>query len=335
MSNVKQNRRIAAVIPGLNFDEVLGGRKGESVMGEKTGLEKKKEKIKELELESESLERETDVILRRRELNQIKQGGVPHETQDSSKSLGVKLVEEVVVPIVRNRLEEEKPKKDEDIASRALRIAERAIERGRIAKTPEESTSALDEVEKAFNILKKVDEWRRPKEQGEGEKTKGGKTEEGEIDVLERVLGVITRLEEWKGKASGTGESAEVAKIYTEQKRWEKEFERRQKISDRNFQLEMRKQDQEHKREMVKLGIEKERNEIFSEGLKRMGRAAAKALLEEEEEEEEEEEPKEKEIKKETCPGCGAPLIIPPKAQKPGTEIKCPKCNSILEIAEE
>ena len=116
-------------------------------------------------------------------------------------------------------------------------------------------------------------------------------------------------------------------------KKWEKEFDLKHKIADREERLERRRIDKKHDIELGKLGIEKDRNDLLRDGFKRVGRAIALGLGEDDEFEEEEESAPAKgrgQLVKEKCTECGTEILIPPETQIAGKEIKCSKCNSVF-----
>ena len=322
-----KTKKTRLTIPVVNLDKLFGPRDegmSESLTETKSRLVKKQEELAGLELDADILDVE-DRIRRRRS------GETVPEAPKSS--LGDKLVEEVVLPIVKSKLtEDEKGGEASSTVDRALRIAEKAVDRGRPKR--EEEKDALDELDKGIEVFTKI------KGLVEGEKAEKEETGEGtkkEADALaelERGLDLVKKLRDTFPSEGGGGGMSETM---IEFKKWEKEFELEHKKADREERLERRRIDKEHDARLIELGIEKERNDLLRDGFKRVGRAMALALGEEDEYEEAEYEVLEetptkrrRQLIKEKCTECGAEILIPPEAQVAGKEIKCVKCDSVF-----
>lgn len=314
-----RTKKIKVTVPAVRLDLVRGeGYMSGSQQETKSKLERKREELAALELDADILEVE-DKIRRR-------QRGEPVEAAPKS-DLGEKLVEEVVMPIVRKRLEEDEGgKENRGVVDRALRIAERAV-----GRTPrgERTPSSIDEIDKAIDVFTKIkglfekEERERPPEEA--------KREEDVLSQLERGMKLVQQMRETFAIEGAGGEGASQALI--DFKKWEKQFESDQRERDRAYNLKMRRQDKDHDARLVELGIERERNDLLRDGLKRIGNAVARALLEEEAFEEEEEAPPKRgrgKLITEKCAVCGTEISIPPEAQVAGKEIKCGKCESVF-----
>lgn len=317
-----KSKKITVTVPGVNLDKIFGARDeevSESVTETKSRLVKKQEELESLELDAEILEVE-DKIRRRR-------GGEP-VMEVKKDSLGEKMVEQVVIPLVNKKLsEDERSGGSSEVVDRALRIAEKAVERGQPKR---EEKSALDEFDKGIEVFSKI----RGLIEGEkAEKEESGKEPKKEVDSLSQLdkgIELVRKIRETFPQEGG-GENSQAM---IEFKKWEKDFDLKAKKADRDYQLEQKKIDKEHDARLAELGIEKERNELLRDGFKRVGRAVALALGEEDEYEEGEESIPEsrgrRQLIKETCSVCGAEILIPPESQVAGKEIKCIKCNSIF-----
>ena len=319
----EKSKKITVTVPGVNLDKIFGPRDkdmDESVTETKSKLDKKKEELASLELDSEILDIE-DKIKRRRSSEPV--------SEPPKKDLGDKLVEQVVIPLVNRKLtEEEKGGASGDVVDRALRIAEKAV-----GQKPAEGKekNALDEFDKGVEVFKKVRgliEGEKEEKEAAGEETE---KEVDAIDQMNRTLDLAKKIRDTFPQEGGKGGTDQAL---LEFKKWEKQFEAEQKKAEREHKLEERRIDKGHDIELAKLGIEKERNDLLRDGFKRIGRAAAAALGEEEGLEEEEEPAPaakgRKQLIKEKCELCGAEILIPPEAQVAGKEIKCSKCSSVF-----
>jgi DNA-directed RNA polymerase subunit RPC12/RpoP len=321
----EKSARLRVVIPGANLDEVLGSRDegymNESMTEPKSKLDKKREELAGLELDSEMLDIE-DKIKRRR-------GGEP-VSEPPKKDLGDRLVEQVVIPLVNRKLaEEDKGGASGDVVDRALRIAERAVGQ-RPAEGKEKS--ALDELDKGVAIFTKIRgliEGEKDEKEDTGEKPK---EETDYLTQLDKGINLVKKIRDTFPQEGGGGGTDQAL---IEFKKWEKQFEANERKAHREYQLAERKIDKGHDIELAKLGIEKERNDLLRDGFKKVGHAVATALGEDEDESEEEEEPApavkgRQQLIKAKCTICGAEILIPPESQVVGKEFKCSKCSSIF-----
>lgn len=333
-SKSKKRRTLRVTIPAVNIGLVRGAE-DLNEEEELKSVERKKARLMGLELDAEVLGAEADVERARKNLEASR----GDETQNSKSDLGERLLEEVVVPIVRKNLEGDKTR-DEDIASRALRVAERTLSQGGGRGSP---MSIVNEVIGAIKGLRDLtgDEGlhKRLDDIETKVETIGKRGDEDAVDQLDKVLNTINKVKEFLG-ATGEGRGGDLkdTKLWIEQRRWEKRFERDALTRDRAYQLKIRQQDKAHDIELGKLGVERDRNKLIEEGFQRVGRAVYTALGEEEEYEEEEPPARVKgrrTLVKTPCSQCGTDLTIPPEAQILGKEIKCPKCNSVFEWEEE
>lgn len=326
----EKSKKITVTVPGVNLDKIFGPRDkdmDESVTETKSKLDKRIEKIKDLELEADELDAEREVFRRRKEVDTYKKGDTP-ETEAPKSSLESKLMDQVVIPLVNRKLaEEEKGRGSDEVVDRALRIAERAV-----GQRPAESKekSALDELDKGVAIFTKI--------RGLVEGEKAGKEDTGEkpkeetdyLTQLDKGINLVKKIRDTFPQEGGGGGTDQAL---IEFKKWEKEFEASERKAHREYQLAERRIDKGHDIELAKLGIEKERNDLLRDGFKKVGHAVATALGEDEDESEEEEEtpPEAKgrqQLIKAKCEVCGAEILIPPEAQVAGKAIKCGKCNS-------
>lgn len=322
MTNKTKKTRLT--IPVVNLDKLFGERveerMSESETETKGKLEKRQEELRKLELDEEILDVE-DRIKRRR--NGGPAVGAPKDT------LGDTLIEKVMVPMINRNLEAgERTKGSDTTVDRALRIAERAV--GRTPPKGDEPKGAMDELEKAIGIftqIKGLIEGKKTEKEEAGEPVK---KEADSLAELDRGLDLVKKLRE---TFPSEGDGGGMSDAMMEFKKWEKNFELDVKKADREERLERRRIDKGHDAKLVELGIEKERNDLFRDGFKRIGRAIALGLGEEDEYDEEEEEAPAKgrgQLIKEKCSVCGEEVLIPPEAQVAGKEIKCSKCNSVF-----
>jgi len=322
-----KTKKTRLTIPVVNLDKIFGPRNenmDESVTETKSRLMKKQEELEGLELDSEILEVE-DKIKRRRSGETV--------SVAPKDSLGDKMVEQVIIPLVNRKLaEDEKPRDSDSTVDRALRIAEKAVGRGQPKRDDE--PNALDELDKGIGIFQKI---KGIVEGEKEEKEEAGKPVKKEVDSLaelDHALDLVNKIREtFPPDGGGGGMSAATIEF----EKWKKEFELKTKKADREQTLALRRIDKAHDIEIGKLGIERERNGLLRDGLKRIGRAITIGLGEEDEFEEAEYEVLEetpargrKQLMKLNCEVCGAEILIPPESQVSGKEIKCSKCNSIF-----
>lgn len=318
------SKKIRVVLPGVNLSKVLGPRDaemGEDTAEARTSLEKKQDKLKNLELEEEILEVE----------ERIKRTRKGENVSESSKSdsLGDKMVEQVIIPLVNRKLsEEEKGGEASGVVDRALRIAEKAV--GRTSPSREGRTSAMDELDQAINIFTRI---KGMIEGDREEREEAGEETTKEVDALaqlDKTIDIVERIQKVFPQEGGGGGG--MSERQMEFEKWKIELEAEQKKALRSEALDRRRIDKAHDAKLVELGIEKDRNNLLRDGFKRVGRAVALALGEEEEFEEEEEQPApakgRKQLIREKCTECEATILIPPEAQVAGREIKCSKCGA-------
>lgn len=314
-----KTKKTRLTIPVVDLDKMFGPRvdkMDESMTETKSRLVKKQEELASLELDSEILDVEEKIKRRRA-------GETVSETHKSG--LEDKLMDKVVIPLVNRSLaEDDKPRDSDSTVDRALRIAERVVARG---PPKGEGTSAMDELDKGISIFTKIRgllETEKVAKEETGEETK---KETDSLSELDRGLDLVQKIRETFPQEGGGGGLSETMIEY---KKWEKEFDLKHTIADREERLARRRIDKDHDIELGKLGIEKERNDLLRDGFKRVGRAIALELGEEDEYEEEEPAPAKGrgQLIKEKCEVCGAKILIPPEAQVEGKEITCSECNS-------
>jgi len=316
-----KTKKTQLTIPVVNLDKIFGPRgekmQEQSVDETKSKLMKKKEELEALELDSEILDVEERIRRRR--------GGEP--PTEPQKTLGDKLVEQVVIPIVNKKLtDDEAGQQTNSTVDRALRIAERAVARGQPGA--DKPKGAIDELEKAISVFKEIKGLIETEKVEKEEAGESVKKESNALTELDRGLDLVRKLRETFPQEEGGGQ---LSDRMIEFKKWEKEFEQTQRRDNRAERLETRKIDKAHEARLAELGIEKDRNDLLRDGFKRVGRAIALGLGEEDEFEEEEEQapPKgRKKLIRDKCSVCGVEIMIPPESQIEGKEIKCSKCGS-------
>jgi len=319
-----KTKKTRLTIPVVDLDKMFGPRRTE--MGEsltetkKSNLEKRQEALDKLEMEEDILDVE-DRIRRRRD------GRVAPEAPKDS--FGEQMMNQVVIPLVNRALEEKGGRDSDDTVNRALRIAEKAVSRTP-AKAAPGGGGAVDELEKGIEVFTKIKtlvEGEKAEKNGAGE---GTKKEDDVLAELDRGLDLVKKIREVFPSEGGGGGMSDAMMEF---KKWEKNFELKTKTAERTERLERRRIDKAHDAKLIELGIQKEKNDLFRDGFKRIGRAIALGLGEEDEYDEEEETAPAKgrgQLITEECSECGAKVLIPPEAQVAGKEIKCSKCNSIF-----
>ncbi len=301
---------------------VISIRRG-NMSESKSKLEKKQEELESLELDAEILGVEERIKRRSSD------GGSAEPQKDS---LADTLVKEIVLPIVKKNLESDK---NSSVARDALTIAKRAQDRADkvVRSDPKPSGNSITDIVNALGTFKdlikddsvkaQLDEvTQQVKELGERP------AREGDLETIDRVMAIMDKIQE-RVKTSGSGSS----EGYYDFEKWRVEQERKTVVQDRAFTLRLRQQDKEHDLKLAALGIEKDRNNLFRDGIKRIGNAIALGLGEEDEFEEDEKSAPAKgrgQLIKEKCTHCEAEILIPPEAQVAGKEIKCSKCNSVF-----
>jgi len=303
-------KTLKVVFPVIN----RGGKMSES----KSRLEMKKEEL-------ESLRVEADIQIVEDKIKRRQSGGEP-AAEPKKDTLGDTLVKEVVIPIVKRSLE---PDKGSSVTQDALKVANKALDTaGR--RAPPASGNTITDIVNAlaqFKDLIKDDESKRQLE-AINEKLKQldeRPEKEGELDMIDKVLGIVDKIQE-RIKPTGGGSTDG----YFEHEKWKVGHERKTQMQDRAFQLRLRQQDKEHDIKLAELGIQKEKNDLLKDGLKRIGTAIAEGLGEEDDEEDDE--PSQAkgrgQLVKEKCEWCEAEIMIPPEAQVAGKEIKCSTCDA-------
>ena len=334
MSKKSSRRKLRVTIPAIN----LGVLRGDNMEEPRSRLDRKREELEELELESDIVDTEAKITRRRKYL----ESGQDLPEQGSQKdSLADRLVEEVVIPIVNKTLQGGgRRDEDRDLVNRALSVADRAMGREPMVSGQK---SIINEVFDGIARIRELTTDTRTEERLDEIQKNLGKIAEGggkkdALDELDKVLGIIDKLEQ-RGLMKGKGDSSSSDALL-EFKKWEKEFDRDQTTRNRAYDLRLRHQDKQHDLEMAKLGIQRERNELLEGLVGRIGETVADALMDENELEEEEK-PRKLKPRKKTgileldCPGCGEKLAIPPEGQTPGSKIECPKCGAISQVTEE
>jgi len=319
--STRQRKPLRVTIPAIKLGIL---RDGHNMSESKSRLEKKKEELEGLELEAEILGVEEKIERRR--------GGQPAEPQKDTMS--DTLVKEVVLPIVRKKLEGDK---DDSVAREALTIAKRAQDRAdkTVRGEPRGSGDKITDIVNALATFKDLIKDDATKAQLD-ELSKQVKDLHEKKPEASRELGkeytefldFYDKMQERiQPKGSGSSEG------YYDFEKWKIDQNRKTTMQDRAFHLRMRQQDKEHDARLAELGIQKERNDLIMGALKRMGAAVGDELASEDDYEEDEK-PAAKgrgQLLKEKCTQCGAEILIPPEAQVAGKEIKCTKCESVFE----
>ncbi|MBA7609124.1 hypothetical protein ES703_16311 [subsurface metagenome] len=304
---------LKVIIPSVN----LGILKGDKMSESKSKLQKKQEELESLELDVE-IQGLEDKLKKR-------QSGDEVITTPQKDGLAEKLVTEIVLPIVKKNLE---PDKSSSVAQDALKLANKALDKA-ARNAPPSSGNSINDIVNALGAFKdlikddsvkaQLDEvTQQVKELGERP------AKEGDLDTIDRVLAIVDKIQE-RVKTTDGGSSDG----YYDFERWKVEQGRKTTLQDRAFTMRIRQQDKDHDIKLAELGIEKERNNLFRDGFKRVGNAIALGLGEEDEFEEDEKSAPAKgrgQLIKEKCTECGAEILIPPEAQVEGHEIKCSEC---------
>ncbi len=324
-----KTKKTRLTFPVVNLDKIFGPRRkemDESLTETKSKLEKRQEALESLEMEEDILDVE-DRIKRRRD------GRAAPAAEAPKDSFGDKMMTDVVIPLVNRALEnKEGARGSDEVVNRALRIAERAV-----ARTPAkaaEGDSPLDELDKGIAVFTKIKTLIEGEKEEKEDAGEDPKKEGDALAEIDRGLAIVLKIREvFPSEGAGGGLSPEMIEF----KKWEKNFELKQRTADRTERLERRRIDKAHEATMIDLGIKKEKNDMFRDGFKRIGRAVALGLGEDDEGEEAEYEVLDEtptkgrgQLVKEKCTQCGATVLIPPESQVAGKEIKCSKCPAVF-----
>jgi DNA-directed RNA polymerase subunit RPC12/RpoP len=163
---------------------------------------------------------------------------------------------------------------------------------------------------------------------------------EREQSWLEKLLsspeGIRTAKE--LGLFGGT-QNIEYLKLLKEIKESDRRFEREMKESDRRFQLLLKKMEEEKELRRQKAQLERQKSELISGALKRIGMAVARGLSEAGEggaetgevsgAEAKKAQPKAegKNVRTYTCEDCGSTISVPANMKK-GSKVVCAKCGA-------
>lgn len=300
---------------------------------QRSKLDDRRESIEELDLQGDELDAEARLIRKRREVDRLSRGDEP-PPQEQGSSLGDKLVEQVVIPMVNDRLTgNDRRGRSDDVTLKALTMLEKERNKGGRGD-PKPQTSVMDEVSKAITI---VNELRGLSGDSELNKRldkieaslKDGPVKKGAVDQIKEIATVLETVKDTFNLTGAGGNGDSAALIAHE--RWAKEYESKEKTRERAWGLRLRQLDKKHDLDLAKLNIERERNELLDQGIKRIGEAFIEGLMDDDEFEVETPSRSEKgKLSEVMCPteGCDTMLTLPPEAQKPGVEIGCPVCKS-------
>ena len=335
MSGARNRRTMKVQIPAVNM-RLLRGR-DEELDENQSSLEKRRERIRNNELESEELQGEARVIRERRAVDQLSRGEENH--QEPGTNLGDRLMTEVILPLVSDRLRGPQPGTgDTALATASINLARKALEK-RGTAPPAAAKDPLDAMSKVIEVInqvrgmsnddaviKRLDKLETDLKEAPGKKS--------ELGTLEETLTTITKYKDLLGITSGGGgdNSLKLQEMRNDQRQWEREFLSTEKTKDRAFNLRLRQIDKRQDIELAKLNIQKERNALLDSGLSRLGDTFITALLDDEDLEDTGLKGKKIEgsgLMQIPCPGegCDTVLTIPPEGQAPGSEIRCPVCK--------
>lgn len=309
-----------------------------------SALEKRRERIRNNDLESEELQGEARVIRERRAVNQLSLGEEqPRETNDN---LADSIIRTVVLPLVEERLRGPQPGAGENsLAASALNLARTALAKssGTPPPAPKDPLATVSSVIEVINqvrglsnddaVIKRLDKLETDLKEAPGKKS--------ELGTLEETLTTITKYKDLLGITSGGGgdHSIELQKMRTAQRQWERTFLSTEKTKDRAFTLRNRQIDKRHDLALAKLNLQKEKNALLDSGLTRLGDTFITALLDDDDLEDPSLQGKKiqgSELMQIPCPtkDCDTTLTIPPKGQTPGSTIHCPVCKESFELYE-
>lgn len=318
----RQRKPLRVTIPALDMGIFRGERNVEE-----TNLERRRDKIEDLRLEEDELDQEARTIRKRRLFDQATSD--PQQSDDDS--LKDKLVDGVVIPIMKDRMIGRGGESDE--MKGVVKVLDKAIDKLTDKKdAPKSGVETIKEVFQVFNEVKAFlpDDSKAVEKLGKIEdrlkKMEEGGGKDDEMGTLERALTLSERLRKMMPDSSGGHDER-----YYEFEKWKVEESRKGRRQDRAFILREKQINQENQRELARLGIESERNDLLRDGFKRAGNAIAQALGEEDffDEEEEAVAPlREAKLITDKCSVCGEQITIPPESQVAGKEIKCSKCDS-------
>lgn len=326
-SKTQRRKPLRVSIPAVN----VGMFRGERVDERMGKLERRREKIEDLELQGDELEAQ-ERLERKRDRLERGEGD-----RNSDDTLTEKIVDKVILPLVNRSLEDNSRGKD-SVASEAIKLAEKALDKTREGGgTPLTLSGMISSLTELKDIVKGDEALEKRLDDITNDLKELKKKPSGdlaEINTIEKVLNIVDRVQQ-RVRPDGGGSKKEFYDFET----WKVEFGRKTTMQDRAFTLRMRQQDKDHDLRLAELGIKHRSNDLLEDGIKRIGSAIARGLSDEDfEDEEPEGRPKEgAKLIKYNCPNpnCGAPISVPPEAQVVGRQIKCTKCDSILVWEEE
>lgn len=324
-SRTSRKKRIRVSIPAVNL----------GLLGER-GMDEARTKVEEKQEELQVIRLDADIIRERQRRDKLEAGEEPVERASEDK-LGDKLLDEVVIPMVKTNLNQPEARGTDSVAEAAIKLADKALDKER-GREPRSEGSTITEVINSLTKLKDfvsddstvrqlndINEKLKELEKGKGK-------ESDELDLIDKVLNIYDRVEKRMKPSEGGSQEG-----YYEFEKWKVEHNRRTSMQDRAWTLRLRQQDKEHDARLAELGIQRERTEILRDGLKTIGKSVVEGITDEDFEDETPTRRKTSgraRLWRGTCQ-CGETILVPPEGQVEGREFRCPKCDAKYEWHDE